>query len=226
MNKQEKRKYDLAVFDVDGTLLNTEERVLKSAEYAILQTGREVPDFQTMRTFIGPPIQDSFQRVFHIQGKDLARMTETFRSCYSTQNLLKAVPYDGLYEMLDNLFENGIRIAIATYKREDYALKIIQYFGFDRYSDSSHGADTDNRLKKVDIINLCIQECSVTDRSKVVMIGDTEHDAAGAKQAGIDFIGVTWGFGFRNTEEVLSAGAVGSAEKPVDILKYMFVRDV
>ena len=105
MNKQEKRKYDLAVFDVDGTLLNTEEGVLKSAEYAILQTGREVPDFQTMRTFIGPPIQDSFQRVFHVQGKDLAQMTETFRSCYSTQNLLKAVPYDGLYEMLDNLFK-------------------------------------------------------------------------------------------------------------------------
>ena len=226
MNNRMQRRYELAIFDVDGTLLNTEEGVLKSAEYAILQTGRALPDAQTLRTFIGPPIQDSFQRTFHVQEEELARITEIFRSCYSTQNLLKAVPYGGLYEMLDELFESGIRVAIATYKREDYALKILQHFGFDRYSVSSHGADAENRLKKADIIDLCIRECSVADKSKVVMIGDTEHDAMGAKQVGIDFIGVTWGFGFRNSEEVLSTGAVGSAEKPSDILKYMFVRDV
>ena len=104
MNNRMQRRYELAIFDVDGTLLNTEEGVLKSAEHAILQTGRALPDAQTLRTFIGPPIQDSFQRTFHVQEEELARMTEIFRSCYSTQNLLKAVPYGGLYEMLDELF--------------------------------------------------------------------------------------------------------------------------
>lgn len=222
----QKNRYELVIFDVDGTLLNTQEGVLQSAEYAIAQTGRAVPDSSTMLAFIGPPIQDSFRRTFHVQGEELARMTGLFRDSYSTQNLFKAQPYTGLFKMLDALSGKGVRIAIATYKREDYALKIIHHFGFDRYSCSSHGADADNLMQKADIIEQCILESGVPDKSKVVMIGDTVHDALGAQQTGIDFIGVTWGFGFRNREEVLSAGAVGSVDNPSEILKYVFEREI
>lgn len=221
MSEFMRKKYDLALFDVDGTLLDTSEGVLQSAKYAIEQTGLPMPDEKTLLSFIGPPIQESFQRIFGITGAALDRMTNLFRNSYSTDNLLKAMPYRGIYELLDVLVKNHILVAIATYKREDYALKIIDHFGFARYSFSSHGADAHNRLRKSDIIEQCIRECNVGDKARAVMIGDTMHDAEGAKRAGVDFIGVTWGFGYKTRAEVMASGAVGSAENPSDIVRVL-----
>ena len=226
MNEINHRKYDLIIFDVDGTLLNTAAGVLKSAEYAILQSGRNLPDKQTMLSFIGPPIQDSFEKTFKISGNELVNMTNLFRNSYSMQYLYEAEPYAGLYEVLDVLTSYKVHIAIATYKREDYAVKILHHFVLDRYSDSSHGADAENKLKKSDIIEKCIQECGISERSRIVMVGDTEHDASGAKKAGVDFIGVTWGFGFQKKQDVMRAGAIGSADKPAEILNYVLENPV
>lgn len=221
MNDKIALKYDLVIFDVDGTLLDTAEGVIKSAVNAICWAGYPVPDAHVMRSFIGPPIQDSFHRLFGVEGQKLAAMTEVFRSSYSTDNLFLANPYEGLYETLDRLSAYSVRIAIATYKREDYALKIIHHFGFDRYSLSSHGADPWNKLKKTDIIEICIRESGISNRSRIVMVGDTVHDAFGAKQSGIDFLGVTWGYGFSSVDACMAAGAIGGIDRPSDLFKYL-----
>lgn len=188
-------KYELVIFDVDGTLLDTTESVVMSAKHAIKTCGlRELSDDELL-TFIGPPLQVTFENVFGLSGEERDKAVVAFRDFYA-ENLLKAKPYDGTTELFRVLKENGIATAIATYKREDYALKLLSHFGFAEYTDNIHGAAADNSLTKHDIIEKCIEESGISDRNRIVMIGDTLHDALGAEQSGIDFIGVTYGFEF------------------------------
>ena len=215
-------RYDLAIFDLDGTLLDTTEGVLSSIKYTIREMGFELLDDKALSAFIGPPIQDSFARAYGLEGPILQEIATIFRNRYSTKEyLLLAKPYEGIYELLEQLCARGIRPAVATYKREDYALTLLKHYGFDRYTDIMFGGDHENKLKKKDIIEKCIRVSGVEDRSRVVMIGDTSGDALGAEGMGVDFLGVTYGFGFRTDADVGAFSAsVGSADRPMGLLPY------
>lgn len=214
-------RYDLAVFDLDGTLLDTRGGVLSAVKYTIKEFGYEMPDEDTLRTFIGPPVQEGFARVYGLEGAILQEIATVFRNFYSTKTLLEAELYDGMIELFEAMRERGVTPAVATYKREDYALKLLRHFGFDRYTDVMFGGDHENKLKKRDIIEKCINTAGFSDLSRVVMIGDTEFDAVGARDIGVDFIGVSYGFGYRSVDEIKGCGAVGAAQTPMEILKFL-----
>lgn len=216
--------FDVVVFDVDGTLLDTSEGVLASVKYTIGKHNLPEIDEETLRTFIGPPIQDSFARVYGLSGEILQELATTFRNQYKDVDLLKAVPYEGIFDVFEALLANGIKPAIATYKRQDYATKIMQHFGFDKYTDIIYGADHENKLKKRDIIELALKDSGVSDFSKAVMIGDSDNDAIGAEGIGTEFIGVTYGFGFRSKEDVNKFKNVGSADTAKE-LRMLLVGD-
>lgn len=214
------KKYEIAVFDVDGTLLDTREGVLASVEHAIRKFGYPMPEPEVLRSFIGPPIQDSFARTYQLDKTQADAMAAEFRLSYKDVNLTKAEPYEGIYELMEELVKRGIRIAVATYKRQDYAERILKYFGFDRYSNILYGSDFEGKLKKMDIIQKCMKDLGSTDYTNAVMIGDSWHDANGAEQIGVDFIGVTYGFDFQTAEDVRKYTCIGSADTPMEVLKY------
>ncbi len=213
--------YDLVIFDVDGTLLDTTQGVLSAVKYTIESMGLPGLEEEQMKEFIGPPIQDSFARAYGLQGPVLQELATVFRDRYSQVDLLKAVPYDGIDCVLEEIRKRGMESAIATYKREDYAITLLKHFGFDQYTSVMYGADHENKRKKKDIIRMCMDALGVTDPKRVVMVGDTIHDALGAQALGMDFIGVTYGFGFRRGEEVSSVQAVGWAHQAEDIKIYL-----
>lgn len=214
------KKYEIAVFDVDGTLLDTTEGVVSAVKHTIEEKGLKELPYETLLTFIGPPIQDSFQRVYGFEGEILQELATTFRDYYKNVDLLKARPYDGIYDLFDALAKRNVKLAVATYKRQDYAVEILKHFGFDQYTDILYGADHENKLKKVDIIRKCMDDLGAVSYENAVMIGDSWHDANGAAQIGVDFIGVTYGFDFKTKEEVFKNKAVGSADTPMEILNY------
>lgn len=215
-----KNKYDLVIFDVDGTLLNTEEGILSAVKYAIKKHNlADIPD-ETISSFIGPPIQDSLKRTYGIDGDFLQEVTSTFRARYSGEDLLKASVYDGLTAVFEKLQQLGIKTTIATYKRQDYAERIVKHFGFDKYTCGIFGADNFNKLKKKDIIANAVANSGVTDKSRMVMVGDTESDYIGALSLGIDFIAVTYGFGFKKNEDCAfeCAGIANCAQELLELL--------
>lgn len=212
--------FDLAVFDVDGTLLDTTEGVLSSVKYTIEHFGFEPLSEQRLKKFIGPPIQNSFADAYGLSGDILQEIASVFRNRYKDVDLLKAKPYDGIYEAMDSLVKKDVKIAVATYKRQDYAERILRHFGFDRYTDIMYGADHENKLKKRDIIEKCIRDSGISDYSSAVMIGDSDNDAIGARDIGVSFIAVTYGFGFDNAADAMEFPNAGIAETPAEIVNF------
>lgn len=215
------KEYSAVVFDVDGTLLNTKEGILSASLFSIKKMGYKVPDESVLETFIGPPIQDSFARVFGVSGLLQDQMASVFRKRYKEKDLLKAIPYDGIADALFQLRTLGYKLAVATYKRQDYAEKIMNHFGLDKFMDCICGADFEGKLKKADIILNAIKNVGESPESSV-MVGDTLQDSNGARALNVDFIGVTYGFGFKNKDDIRNICCVGAADSPkeiVDLLK-------
>ncbi|MCE8540442.1 HAD hydrolase-like protein [Bacteroides fragilis] len=213
-------KYRLAIFDLDGTLLDTTEGIVKSVVHTIRYFNLPLLPQEVLLSFIGPPIQDSFAKFYGLSGDILQEIATIFRNDYSNNNLLKAKPYDGIYQLFRLLSDAGIQTAVATYKREDYAVALLNHFGFNEYTKIMYGGDHDNKLRKKDIIQKCIDTSNVGDNGCIVMVGDTLHDAVGAEGLGIDFIAVTYGFGFK-ADEVDNSGYVGYADKAIDVFNLM-----
>ena len=211
------QRFKAAVFDLDGTLLDTSEGVLASVRYTIERFGFPTLGESQLKNFIGPPIQNSFAIAYGLKGEILQEIASVFRDRYKKFDLLKAVPYEGIYDVFQKLVEKGIQPAIATYKRQDYATEILTHFGFDKYTDIMYGGDHENKMKKNDIIRNAVRAAGVADLNDAVMIGDSDNDAIGAEMLGVRFIGVTYGFGFRTEADVNKFPNIGAAKKTEDI---------
>ena len=205
------------MFDLDGTLLDTSEGILSSVRYIIDKAGLPPLDEAELKTFIGPPIQNSLRRRFGLTPEKAMELGNAFRERYKETDLLKAVPYPGIYELLGGLRAMGLRAAVATYKREDYAVDLLAHFGFLPYFDLVRGSDPAGQLTKADIIRQCIRDLQVRDQSKAVLVGDTLSDAQGAKDAGISFIAAGYGFGYRPKDTVEDAITV--IAEPLELLR-------
>jgi len=214
--------YGSVLFDVDGTLLDTSEGILAATRRVISDEGLEMPPLSTMLSFIGPPIQDSFKRVYGCSADEADRLAARFRAYYREADyLLQARPYDGIFQVMDALRARDVRIGIATYKRQDYAEEILRHFGFDAYTPYLFGSDLEGALKKSDIIANCLAAMDVADRRDALMVGDTAHDALGAQKLGVPFLAVSFGFGFAPGHPVEGFEAVGVAATPLEILDYV-----
>lgn len=183
-------------FDLDGTLLDTSEGIVQSVKYTVEQMGLTLPQGMDMGFFIGPPIQMSLQKCFYLDAETAQKGADIFRAYYKTEALFMAKPYEGVFGLLEELRRRKIKVGVATYKREDYALDILRHFHIADYCDVMCGADNNNVLTKSDIIRNSYFGVSVSP-DETIYVGDTEHDAKGAQEAGVPFVAVTWGFGFK-----------------------------
>ena len=210
----------VVLFDLDGTLLDTTDGVLESAIYAAKRLGYKELPYEQMLSFVGPPIQTSFINHYGCSAERAQEAANIFRTYYKENALFKAKLYPGMIEVLEKMKEKGVKMGVATYKREDYAISILEHFGIAPFCISMHGADHFNKLTKADIVNLCINEMT-SNREDVILVGDTEHDAIGAKNAMVDFLGVTYGFGFKSVADVSMYPNIGCAHNTYDILKFI-----
>lgn len=207
-------------FDLDGTLLDTSEGIIQSVKYTVGKMGLILPQDTDMGFFIGPPIQMSLQKFFGLDAETAQNGADIFRTYYKSEALYMAKPYEGVFDVLEDLRTRKVKIGVATYKREDYALDILRHFHIAEYCDVMCGADNNNVLTKADIICNSYKAVGVLPED-TIYIGDTEHDAKGANEAGTPFVAVTWGFGFKTNNDITSYPVKGFANKPKDIIQYV-----
>lgn len=193
--------YNTILFDLDGTLLDTTNGVVDAVKITIEDYGFEMPSEEILKTFVGPPMQKSMAEKFNLDEAYALKVANKFRANYKKYSLYNAELYPGIIKMFNRLKSNGFKLAIATNKSHENAEGIIKHFGLNKYCDFYMGSDLDGKLTKADIVEKCIEVLNA-DKKRTVLIGDSEFDSVGAAQAGIDFIGVTYGFGYKCAEDV------------------------
>ncbi len=213
-----KKRYRIILFDLDGTLLDSAEGILDATRYTLSHYGHEIPCERLLRSFIGPPVQEGFKKHLALDACTAARYADTFRAYYREHSLFLARPFSGVCRMLDTLRADGVHLAVATYKREDYARELLEHFDLARRFDVIRGADAAGRFDKTEIMRRALDELDVASADEALMVGDSVHDARGASELGMDFLGVTYGYGFCEVGEVYRAGGVAAATSPLDVL--------
>ena len=209
--------YDIILFDLDGTLTDPGIGITNSVAHALAHWGIENTDRTELYKFIGPPLSDSFMRYYGFTEEDAIHAIAVYREYFSVKGLYENEVYPGIPELLESLKAQGKTVVLATSKPEKFAVEILRHFGLYDYFDIIAGASMDeSRNKKADVIAYAISQMKNPDLSRMIMIGDREHDILGAKQIGIDSIGVLYGYGDRAEHE--KAGATYIAEKVKDIL--------
>lgn len=210
--------YKYILFDLDGTLTDSSPGITNSVVYALKKFNIEVEDRTSLLKFIGPPLQDSFTRFYNFSKEDSDKAADYFREYYGPNGLFECEVYEGIEELLSGLKERNLIPILATSKLEEFAVRILKHFDLYKYFEFVSGAAADgSRVEKGDVINHAVKTYGITDLSSVVMIGDRKHDMIGAKKAGIDSIGVLYGYGDR--EELINHGATYIVENTDDILK-------
>lgn len=199
------KKYDIIAFDLDGTLTNPERGLIASFVYALGKMGVDYGEKNELKKFIGPPIYEEWQRCFGFTPEESSKALLIFREFYSVYGWWDNEIYPGVKEMLEKLKNAGKKIILATSKPEIFAKKILELFDISKCFDFIGGAATDKtRDKKSEVLEYSIKSVGVSDKSKVILVGDRVYDSEGAIACGIDSLGVLYGHG--SEEEVRSAG--------------------
>lgn len=213
-------KYDIFFFDLDGTIIDSSVGITNSVKYTLRKYGIEETDREKLYPFIGPPLTDSFARFYGFSDEKSVEAVKFYREYYSENGIYENEVYSGLEDTLKELRRLGKKLVVATSKPEVFARKILEYLKLDTYFDYIAGMELNgNRATKAEVISYAFSACGIDDPSKVLMVGDREHDVIGAHKAGIDCLGVLYGFG--SLEELENAGADAIAETPAGILKYV-----
>lgn len=203
--------FDYIFFDLDGTLTNPALGITNSFKHALKCFGMEIPSYETLCTFIGPPLVDTFKTQFGFDDNKAAEGVKKYREYFAQKGLLENSVYQGIPELLNKLKNAGKKLVVATSKPEEYSVKIMKHFDLSKYFENICGSLMDEtRSKKDEVIAYAIERNHITDKSKILMVGDRKHDILGAKKTGIKSCGVLFGYGSR--EELETAGADFIAE--------------
>lgn len=209
------------LFDLDGTLVNTEEGVDKSVRYTLEKYGMEEPDRDTVRRFIGPLLADSFQREYGFSREKAEEADLIFRERYETIGLFECELFPGVKEALKSLKEKGYKISVASSKEEVPCRRILERLGIAEYFDLICGARLKENIgEKAEVLNDALKRLGVSDKREAVLIGDSRYDARGAKEAGIDCIGVSYGFE-EDLEEMRRAGVKEIFDTLAQVVEYL-----
>lgn len=212
--------YKYIFFDLDGTLTNSSEGIIKSLEYAFDKLEVERPPYEELLRFIGPPLAVSFREYMNFDDAATAKAIEKYRERYNAKGIFENEPYKGIPELLDELTEKGYRLAIATTKPEHMAKRVTDRYDLTRYFETVSGAIGENDTKEAVIRKACERmNIDESEWNSVLMIGDRKFDIIGAHACGIKCCGV--GYGFAPEGEFEEYGADYVTETVADLKKFL-----
>ena len=201
----------LVIFDLDGTLTDSAAGIVASFRNALGQVGAPVPDGDLAARVVGPPMQVT------LHGMGLGDRAETavaaYRADYTSRGWAMNRLFDGVAELLSDLYAEGVRLAVATSKAEPTARRILEHFDVDHLFEVIAGASVDGvRSAKADVVGHALAQLAPLPE-RVLMVGDRSHDVEGAAAHGIETVVVGWGYG----HEDFTGGDARAARRVADI---------
>lgn len=207
------------IFDLDGTLLDTSPGIFGSVRYAEQHMKLPPVDDLVLPQFVGPPPKEMYMKIYGLTQEEALNAVSFHREYGMNKAIYEAEVYAGIPETLSELRKRGCKLAVATLKKQAIAEVILENFKLAEYFDSIVGMNEEETLTKKDTIELAMKD---TNSSEAVMVGDSNYDYLGAKEARAGFIGVLYGFGFnKNGEYDFSV-----VDKPGEILDVIEKQEV
>lgn len=201
------------LFDLDGTLIDSEDGIVDSVQHALQAIGRPAMTREQIIPMIGPPLLDTFRAMLGEESLAVQAVAE-YKGHYDAAGWHLFRIYDGIEAAVRGLHAHGHRLAVATSKTERFARRIIAKLPFGECFADVTGTSEDGRLRyKADLIAEAMRRGGAA--GDTVMIGDRRMDIEGARAHGLSSLGVLWGFG--DVPELQSAGATRLVETPADL---------
>lgn len=200
------QKFELILFDLDGTLTDPCLGITNSVMYALKKCGYPVPNREELLFFIGPPLTETFMSYLGVDRAEGERLVKTYREYFAETGLFENEVINGAAELLKALSKKGIKLALATSKPKIFADRILKRFGLFDFFDITVGSFLDGRLTdKGEVIAEVLKHFPDTEKEKIAMVGDRKYDILGAKENGILPLGLLCGYGSK--KELEAAGA-------------------
>ncbi|MBO4721642.1 MAG: HAD family hydrolase [Muribaculaceae bacterium] len=210
----------LAIFDLDGTLLNTIKDLGESVNYALDRNGFHTHSVASYPYFVGNGVKRLIERSLPEDARKSATtvnaMLKDFKQYYNEHNTDRTTPYEGIPELLQELQDNGVQLAVASNKYQKATLKIINHFFPDINWVAIVGQQEGIPIKPDPSIIFMILAQARIAKQDTIYIGDSGIDMETARRACIDSVGVTWGF--RPVKELKEYHANVIINRPQDIM--------
>ena len=215
--------YKLAVFDLDGTILDTLEDLTSAVKFALENNGLPTRSRDEVRSFVGNGIVNLMKRAAGENAKDGDKVLADFKEYYKAHCAEQTKPYKGILTLLDNLKANGVKLAVLSNKAHFATIALAdRYFPgvFDTVAGENETAGI--RKKPAPDALYAIIERYGANKKETVYIGDSEVDIQTAKNAGVDCISVCWGF--KDETFLKTNGASVIVKSPEEILQIFGVK--
>ncbi len=213
----------LAIFDLDGTLLNTIDDLADSCNVILKKHNFPIHPVDAYKYFVGDGIRMLVMRAVPRHVKDnpeiIQQCLEGFLDYYAQHKMDKTAPYAGMVETLEILQERNIRLAVASNKVDSEVHPLLQYY-FPTISFVAAVGQKEGIPTKPDptMVNEILEKINIAPEN-TIYIGDTAVDMQTGKNAQIYSLGALWGF--RTAEELIENGADKLIQHPKDILKLL-----
>ena len=217
------RKYDMIIFDKDGTLVDTSRGIYATNRATLEKLGYPIPDEETLTGIMGPPLEYCFGVVCGVPQENVSDAVHTYVDIYKQNGCHQVDEYPGMLDTLKVLKADGYHIGVATLKEHIFVETILAESNLLPYIDTFHGSthgDGSLSVTKSELIKKCLDECGVSP-DRALMVGDSRYDGQGAMEAGVDFLGVSYGFSIHTPADMDGIPNVGLAATPVEILNFV-----
>ncbi len=208
--------YDAVIFDLDGTLTDSEPGIVNCVQYALAKFGIRDLDPEQLRAYIGPPLNPAFQQLSGLSPEDAERAVLYYRERYNVDGFLENRVFEGIPALLKTLKARGAYLALATAKPHPVVDMVLDAFDLTKYFDrimapgGEHGLHDKASLVRAALPTLCHRAC---------MVGDRLFDIEGARSCGIDAVGAGYGYGGR--EELERAGATTVVDSVAELTRLL-----
>ena len=187
----------LVIFDLDGTLLDTSAGIIHCYNATARHFGAASADKPRFQGIIGAPLKGGFTGLYGFDDATADQAVAHYRVLYKQTGMRMYEIYPGITQLLVKLRETGVRTAVATLKLEKFAKRMLAEAGL--VFDAVFGEDGTG-LSKAHLLEQAMARLGIAPE-QAILVGDSIYDAQGAQQAGMDFIAVTYGWGFADRED-------------------------
>ena len=187
----------LVIFDLDGTLINSIEDLGQEANYALSKNGFPTHSLASYPFFVGNGVRNLIRKALPEENRNdttIDSLLKDFKEYYDDHNVDSTKPYDGIMELLKQLQEQGVKLAVASNKYQKATEKIVSQLFPDIKFVSVQGQQDGVNVKPDPSIVFNILGVALVPKAEVLYVGDSGVDMETARRACVDSVGVTWGF--------------------------------